>query len=103
MFGGLPSHSLRDALRTWLERHPDEFEAIRRQRPAGPLAITYRTGEKKTSKGNPMRYDHLWHTDDLTVDTIEHHYHDAVDVGSDHALVWARFSTTRPASNLDSA
>ena len=90
MFGTSPCHDLRDALRTWLERYPDASERIRSGRPDGPLAITYRT-----SGSNPMRYDHLWHSRDLTVEEIQHDYHGAVDAGSDHALVWAEFSLDR--------
>jgi hypothetical protein len=86
VFGNAPGHGLRDALRTWLGRQPDAFEQIRAERPDGPLHITYHT-----SGGNPMRYDHLWHTNNLTVETIHHDYHGAIVAGSDHALVCAQF------------
>jgi hypothetical protein len=95
MFGPSPSHGLRDALRAWLEQHPAALERIRTERPNGPLAITHRTGKRTNFEGNPVRFDHLWISRDLTVDTIHHEYGAAVDAGSDHALVWADLELAR--------
>ena len=90
MFGPRPIHRLDDAMRRWLDRHPDELAQVRRDRPDGPLAVTHRfEGRGGTLES---RRDLLWVTADLEVATIDHHYEAAVDAGSDQALVVAELT-----------
>lgn len=89
VFGGRPVHGLDDAFRRWLEEHPDEMARVGKLRPTGPLAITHRTGKRRTSPGAPRRFDALWVSPDLQVVTVEHHYDAAMAAGTDHALVLA--------------
>lgn len=88
-FGGAPQHRLRDAYRRWLDEHPDIKEDIQRERPSGPLAISHRTGKRKTSPGTPRRFDALWVSPDLAVRSAQYDYTGGVAAGSDHALVIA--------------
>src|SRR5699024_3889015 len=89
MFGNDPHHRLFDAYRRWLATRPRETERIRRERPNGPLAITHYTGKRRNSPGIPRRYDALWLSEQLTVERIDHCYDEAIEAGSDHALVIA--------------
>ena len=87
MFGPRPIHRLGDAMRRWLDHHPDELAQARRDRPDGPLAVTHQFEWRDETLES--RRDLLWVTADLEVATIDHHYQAAVDAGSDHALVVA--------------
>jgi endonuclease/exonuclease/phosphatase family metal-dependent hydrolase len=78
-------HGLRDVFRTWLVDHPEELSRIRAEFPEGPLAVSHRTGTTR----NARRYDAIWATDDFVVVDVRYHYEDAVQAGSDHALVLA--------------
>jgi hypothetical protein len=49
------------------------------------LAVSHRTGTTR----NARRYDAIWATDDFVVVDVRYHYEDAVQAGSDHALVLA--------------
>ena len=80
-----PDHGLVDAYREWLDEHPEELERIKRIRPDGPLAMTYDRGKK--GYPTPCRMDRVFTTPDLHPFRIEHHYAEAISVGSDHALV----------------
>jgi hypothetical protein len=66
LFGPGRIHPLEDALRRWLAHHPAEAAALA-GRPAGPLAITHRTGKRKNSPGTARRYDCIWLTAHWTV------------------------------------
>ena len=81
LIGPQPHHQLDDALYRWLERHPEELDRIRAERPQGPLAITH----VLRRSGQPRRYDHLLVTVDLDVDAIEHREPHAD--GSDHGAI----------------
>ena len=87
MLGSRPLHSLHDALRVWLAAHPIEAEQMYSLRPQGPLAISYYRGKKK----RPVlcRYDFIYVTPDFTVSNVNYFYREAIEVGSDHALVVA--------------
>ena len=87
MFGPRPIHRLDDAMRRWLDHHPDELAQVRAERPDGPLAITHRF--ERRDETLESRRDMLWVTADLEVSTIDHHHEAAVESGSDHALVVA--------------
>lgn len=82
-----PQHHLRDALRTYLAEHPDELEAIRRERPDGPLAVSHRRGMGK--KRTDCRYDFILCTPDVRVMEVQYLYEESRTAGSDHALVVA--------------
>lgn len=86
-------HGLRDVLRTWLDANPDEFKRIRAERPAGPLAISHRTGRNASRAGNPRRYDHIYATSDFEIIDVRYLYDEAIDAGSDHALVLTDLGT----------
>jgi endonuclease/exonuclease/phosphatase family metal-dependent hydrolase len=85
LLGPEASHGLEDVLRRHLDRHPEELARICEERPAGPLAISYRPAT------HLVRYDHIWATPDLEVIDVRYLYDEALAVGSDHALVLADF------------
>lgn len=85
VFGGLPAHRLRDALRLWLGENPEELSVIRQQRPQGPLAVSHRVGRGRVAR----RYDALWVSEELRVRAIRYEYDAGLHAGSDHALVIA--------------
>lgn len=82
-------HQLRDALRAWLDNHPDHLAEIRRQRPLGPLEVSHRTGARRGHPGNPRRFDSIWISDHWLVKDVRYLYDEGVAAGSDHALVVA--------------
>lgn len=94
LFGPGKIHSLEDALRRWLADHPGEAAALTNQ-PAGPLAVTHRTGQRKDSPGTGRRFDSLWLTHHWTVQRIDHLYDDGIAAGSDHAAVVADLTVTQ--------
>lgn len=83
LIGPAPEHCLDDALRRWLDAHPDELKRVVADRPQGPLAVSYVIGQS----GAERRYDHLLISDDLRVAAIEHRQPDAD--GSDHGMIVA--------------
>lgn len=83
LIGPAPEHRLTDALRRWLDAHPDDLERVMTDRPQGPLAVTYVISQS----GAQRRYDHLLVSDDLHVEAIEHRQPDAD--GSDHGMIVA--------------
>ncbi|MGI8906629.1 MAG: endonuclease/exonuclease/phosphatase family protein [Candidatus Sumerlaeaceae bacterium] len=87
LLGHEPGHHLRDALRTYLARHPGELEDIRQARPYGPLALSHRRGVGKTR--TDCRYDFILCTPDVEVAGVQYLYEESVAAGSDHALVVA--------------
>lgn len=95
-FGGTPQHRLRDAYRRWLDEHPTLKEDIEREQPSGPLAVSHRTGKRRTSLGNPRRFDVLWVSPDLAVRYAEYDYAGGIAAGSDHALVIADLAVIGP-------
>lgn len=84
LVGPAPIHGLADALRTYLTTHPAQLASIRAERPDGPLAVSYRTGPRDDQR---FRYDAVWLSDHFVVDAVEYLYDEAVEAGSDHALV----------------
>ena len=89
LFGPGKIHSLDDALRRWLADHPSDAQRIMTSAPAGPLAVTHRTGRRKNSPGTGRRFDSIWITRHWTVQHIEHLYEQGISAGSDHAVVIA--------------
>ena len=56
-------------------------------RPDGPLAVSYIRGNKR--KYTPSRYDFIYATKDIGVINVKYLYDEAIEAGSDHALVLA--------------
>jgi endonuclease/exonuclease/phosphatase family metal-dependent hydrolase len=79
LLGDLAAHRGRDLLRDWLAQHPEELQAIRSDRPEGPLAVSYHLAS------GPVRYDHCWATPEITVENIE--YLEEALAHSDHAPI----------------
>lgn len=88
-------HGLNDALRTWLADHPDALARIRADRPTGPLAVSHRTGRTNERLGNPRRYDHIYASADFEVRDVQYLYDEAIEAGSDHALVVCELTDLR--------
>ena len=86
LLGSQALHHLDDALRLWLAVHPFEAERLYALKPQGPLAISYDRGKKHSI---PCRYDFIYVTSDFTVAHVDYLYHEAIEAGSDHALVVA--------------
>ncbi|MFN8422064.1 MAG: hypothetical protein U0470_01305 [Anaerolineae bacterium] len=61
-----------------------ELSAIRGERPHGPLAVSYRTGEKEHQR---FRYDAVWLSPHFDVTNVAYHYDVARKAGTDHGLV----------------
>ena len=94
LLGPAPEHRGRDLLRDWLDSRPEQLELVRWDRPAGPLAVSYKLPQ------GPVRYDHCWATPEIKVDHIQ--YLDEAFEYSDHAAIVAdlsvRLTTRRPGS-----
>ncbi len=86
-FGANPTHRLRDAYLDHLRDRPDEYEEIRRQRPEGPLAISYVRGSG--AKAIPDRFDYIFISPEIACLEAAYHYDAGVHAGSDHAPVTA--------------
>jgi len=97
LFGPGKVHHLDDALRRWLDLHPDELDRLRARKPSGPLAVTHRTGRRKNSPGTARRFDSVWISRQWIVRHVEHLYEEGIAAGSDHAPVMVDLDlTTRP-------
>lgn len=83
LYGPDRVHDLRDVYRDYLDANPGLAARIRGDRPDGPLAVTHRR------RGVDCRYDAIYASPDLAVGHAEHLWDEAVDAGSDHALVRA--------------
>lgn len=94
--GPEPEHGLVDAYRQVLA-HTGEFDDLRLSMPDGPLATSYELDD-----GTPHRFDRLFLSTDLVVHRAAYELAAARDAGSDHALHWADFSLTAPASEARS-
>jgi len=80
-------HDLRDAFREYIGCHADLLRSIRAQRPRGPLAVSYIRGNRH--KLTESRYDFIFASPEFKVGEVKYLYHEAVEAGSDHALVFA--------------
>ena len=86
LVGPEPVHGLGDVLRLYLANRPEDLDLIRADRPNGPLMTSYCTdgaGERR------YRYDAIWVTSHFTVGSVEYVYDEAIEAGTDHALVLA--------------
>jgi len=90
VLGSNPSHELKDAYRSWLVQNPKLLQEIKKIQENNedllslPLAVSHIAGGK-THK----RYDYIFHSNHWKVNQIEYRYHEAIEAGSDHAMVVA--------------
>jgi exonuclease III len=87
LLGHSPLHELRDCLRLYLAERPRIMEEIVSRRPTGPLAISYRRGNRR--KMIECRYDFIYISPGLDVLEVDYRYDESVRAGSDHAPVTA--------------
>jgi endonuclease/exonuclease/phosphatase family metal-dependent hydrolase len=89
LVGPAKLHPLQDALRRWLDEHPEELDRLRAERPGGPLALSYRTGRRKLHPGTDRWFDSIWVSPQFEVDAVAYPYAECIAAGSDHAAVVA--------------
>lgn len=93
LYGVERVHDLRDVYRDHLAARPHLAAQVREKYPNGPLAVTHRR------RGVECRYDAVYASPELEVDDVEHHLDDALQAGSDHALVRAVLTRRRTSPN----
>lgn len=76
-----------DVLRLWYADHPAELKRRVRYYPNGPLADSYHRGRR--GKYLRCRYDSIRVSPGISVIDVHYLYEEAVQAGSDHALVIA--------------
>jgi exonuclease III len=86
LLGHSPLHELRDCLRLYLAERPHMLEEIVSRRPTGPLATSYKRGNRRKID---CRYDFIYISPGLDVLDVNYLYEESVQAGSDHALVTA--------------
>lgn len=79
-------HGHHDVYRAWLEADPSRLDAVRDQRPEGPLAVTFVRG---TTRKVADRFDALLASPSIRVHDVAHAYDNSVAAGSDHSYVLA--------------
>ena len=92
MFALTNAHRLKDALRLWLDHHPEEMERTRAERPEGPLAVSHRTGKTRDRPGTERRFDAVWVSQHFGVDRVLYPYELSIAARSDHSAVIADLS-----------
>ncbi len=92
LLGASPLHDLRDCLRLYLEHRPKELQQIADRRPRGPLAISHVRG--KRGQITECRYDFIYVSPGIRVLDIQYLYEEALQAGSDHALVTSLLQIT---------
>jgi endonuclease/exonuclease/phosphatase family metal-dependent hydrolase len=80
-------------LRRHIANTPGLADTLARLRPEGPLVVSHLV--KPTNK--PVRYDHVWVTDDIDVVRVRYLHRSAVRAGSDHAAIVAVIDTATSA------
>jgi len=86
-------HKLQDSYRIWLEQNDEELQSKKSEQEAAedllsaPLAVSHLVGGKVKK-----RYDYILISPDWRVVDLQYHYEEAVQHGSDHALVVADLS-----------
>lgn len=86
ILGDSVKHDLRDAYRVYLENNPKAHEAVLKERPNGPIAISHFTGTKEKI---PRRYDFLFSSKEFEVERMEYPLEQSLAAGSDHSAVLA--------------
>lgn len=87
LWGPAKTHRLTDPYRMWLEARPVELSRIRKLHPSGPLAESYWTGKRRQSLGTPRRFDSIWISPEIAVETVTYRQ-EALEL-SDHAAILA--------------
>ena len=80
-------HDLRDVYRDALERDPGRRAAVLADTPEGPLATSHVRGRGVGRVA--CRYDHVLASPEFTVLDVEYRWEEAVEAGSDHAVIVA--------------
>jgi len=93
LLGSKPAHHLKDCYRIYLDRTPSLMTRIRKIRPLGPLAISFKRGFKK--KRICSRYDFILATNDFEIVKVRYLYKESIAAGSDHALVIAELQINK--------
>lgn len=88
LLGADRAHDLRDVYRDWLSQDPARLEAVLSENPDGPLATSHERGRGKNR--TRCRYDMILASPEFEIEHVEYRYEEAVEAGSDHALVTAR-------------
>ena len=88
-FSNNPGHRLSDALLVYLRKNPRAYNKIRRERPDGPLELTY------MRKNRPTRFDYIMISNEFDVLEMVHDYKGAKKCGSDHAFVGASLAAKK--------
>jgi exonuclease III len=101
LWGPTKVHSLEDALRVVLAKDPERLQAIRDLNPLGPLAVSYRTRRRMGKPSTPWRFDGIWVTSGLRVESVRYLYEQGIEAGSDHAVVVADLLVAATAEALD--
>ena len=86
LYGPDRVHDLRDVYHDHLTANPELAARVRREYPEGPTAVTHRR------RGIACRYDAVYASPEFTVEDVEHLWEEALEAGSDHALVRATLS-----------
>jgi hypothetical protein len=92
LLGTHPAHRLADVLLTAHEQDPDLREQARTERPDGPLEVSYTRGNPGQNQ-TPGRYDVIYASPALHVESVRYLYEEALEAGSDHGLVLATLRT----------
>ena len=87
LFGPAKIHRLDDALRRWLDEHPTELARVTEAHPAGPLAVSLRTGGNRGQRSYDRRYDAVWVSPEFGVRAVGYPYQQSLEAGSDHSAV----------------
>lgn len=82
-FSRTPQHRLRDVLIDYLRSHPGEYRLRKRERPGGPLDITFKRGKTYD------RFDYIFVSDEISVRRVSHLWKEGGVGGSDHGMVLA--------------
>jgi hypothetical protein len=87
LLGGAPLHQLQDVFRVHLANNPRELAGVLAARPTGPLAISHVRGNRR--KMTECRYDFIFATPDVGVESVVYVFNCTVRTVSDHALIIA--------------
>ena len=90
-------HDLRDVYREVLATDPRRRTEVVAARPDGPLAVSHLRGRGRQQA--ECRYDHVLASPELAVDGVDYLWGEAVESGSDHALIVADLDLHVQATN----
>jgi hypothetical protein len=99
-FASNAPHSLQDTLLTYFKNNPAAYQEAVRQRPNGPLAISYVRGSRRNPV--PDRFDCIFATPDFEVLQCSYDYEGAIGARSDHGFVLGGLILDEPSSKIHS-